>query len=482
MYAQGIKKKQIASMLEIDIKTVRSIINSDCDQVRKQRIDSINIDDALLEKLYRECDGYIQRIHEILTEEHKISIGYSTLSRLLKNKGIGEVKPNRSSQVPGLPGEEMQHDTTIYQIQIGIKKLKIVCSGLYLRYSKMRYIKFYRHFNRFTMKCFLDEALKFWGYCPETCVIDNTNLAVLYRSGSDAVFNPEMIAFANNYGFSWKAHAINHPNRKAGTERNFWTVETNFLPGRKFESLEDLNSQAFDWATDRYAKRPHAKTKLIPLELFETEKSSLQKLPDFISSPYLQHTRLVDQYGYISFNANYYWIPENVNSRYVTVLQYANELRILNGSHEITRYKTAPDGAINMTIAPEGCNRLPRFLPNNRKLGCRQEEMILKELADVVVRYIAMVYSPESGIKQCHAYIRGMYQLYRRWGKDLFVKTIEQAYSFRVNTLAQIETIAALLVKEDIVQGITDMDINDEYQNRKSFQDGRFSEEKPLDL
>lgn len=175
-------------------------------------------------------------------------------------------------------------------------------------------------------------------------------------------------------------------------------------------------------------------------------------------------------------------IPENVNSRYVTVLQYANELRILNGSHEITRYKTAPDGAINMTIAPEGCNRLPRFLPNNRKLGCRQEEMILKELADVVVRYIAMVYSPESGIKQCHAYIRGMYQLYRRWGKDLFVKTIEQAYSFRVNTLAQIETIAALLVKEDIVQGITDMDINDEYQNRKSFQDGRFSEEKPLDL
>lgn len=76
LYAQGIKKKQIASMLEFDIKTVRSIINSDCDQVRKQRIDSINIDDALLEKLYRECDGYLQRIHEILTEEHKVSIGY----------------------------------------------------------------------------------------------------------------------------------------------------------------------------------------------------------------------------------------------------------------------------------------------------------------------------------------------------------------------------------------------------------------------
>lgn len=469
-------------MLELDIKTIRSILGSDCNLQQKQRHDSIDIDEALLEKLYRECDGYIHRIHEKLSEEHKIAVGYSTLTRLLRNKGIGVKQPDRSWQVPDLPGEEMQHDTTIYQIQMGAKKHKIVCSGLYLRYSKMRYIKFYRHFNRFNMKCFLDEALKFWGYCPKTCVIDNTNLAVLYRSGSQAVFNPEMIVFANNYGFSWKAHAINHPNRKAGTERNFWTVETNFLPGRKFESLQDLNSQAFDWATDRYAKRPHAKTKLIPLELFEIEKNSLQKLSDFISSPYLQHTRLVDQYGYISFNANFYWIAETVKARSVIVLQYADELRLFDGTHEITRYKTAPDGVVNMTIAPEGCSRLPRFLPNNRKLGCEQEEKVLKELGSVVVNYIAMVYSPQSGIKQCHAFIRGLYHLYRRWGMDLFVKTMERAYLYRVNTLAQLETIAGLLLKEDIVQGGVDIDINDDYQNRKTFQDGRFSEEKSLDL
>lgn len=482
LYNQGIKKKQIALMLNVDIKTIRSLITGAFNQEKKQRQDSIDINDTLLEKLYRDCNGYVQRIHELLTEEHNIAIGYSTLTRLLRIKGIGVADSNRSFQVPDLPGEEMQQDTTIYQIQLGSQKHKIVCSGIYLRYSKMRYIKFYRHFNRFTMKCFFDEALKFWGYSAKTCVIDNTNLAILYRSGSDAVFNPEMIAFANNYGFNWKAHAINHPNRKAGTERNFWTVETNFLPGRKFVSLQDLNSQAFDWATERYAMRPQTKTKLIPVELFETEKNSLLKLPDFISSPYLQHTRLIDQYGYISFNANYYWIPHTVKVKSVTVLQYADELRIVNGTDEIARYKTAPDNVVNMTIAPEGCNRLPRCLPNNRKLGCEQEEKILKELGDVVVSYIALVYSPENGIKQCHAFIRGLYHLYRRWGKNLFIHTMQRAYSFRVNTLTQLETIAALLVKEDIVQGTIDIDSNDDYQNRKEFQDGRFSEEKPFDL
>jgi transposase len=482
LYNQGVNKKQIAAMLKMDIKTIRAILDSDCNRQHRERQDSIDINDAVLEKLYRECDGYIQRIHEILTEEHNIVIGYSTLTRLLRNKGIGEVKPNRSSQVPDLPGDEMQHDTTVYQLQLGSQKHKIVCSGLYLRYSKLRYIKFYRHFNRFTMKCFLDEALKFWVYCPKTCVIDNTNLAVLYRSGSQAVFNPEMVAFANNYGFSWKAHAINHPDRKAGTERNFWTVETNFLPGRKFESMQDLNSQALDWATDRYAKRPHSKTKLIPLELFEIEKTSLQKLPDFISPPYLQHTRLVDQYGYISFNANFYWIPETVRVRNVTVLQFANELRILDGTHEITRYKTAPEDVVNMTIAPEGCSRLPRFLPNNRKIGCEEEEKILRTLGDVVVQYIDMIHSPQSGIKQCHAFIRSLYRLYRRWGHDLFVKTIERAHSFNVNTLRQLETIAGLLIKENIVHGGIDIDSTDDYQNRKEFLEGRFSEEQPFDL
>src|SRR5215831_665809 len=47
----------------------------------------------------------------------------------------------------------------------------------------------------------------------------------------DAVMVPEMEAFAKQYGFRFVCHEKNHPNRKAGEERSFWTVETNFLPG-----------------------------------------------------------------------------------------------------------------------------------------------------------------------------------------------------------------------------------------------------------
>ena len=83
-----------------------------------------------------------------------------------------------------------------------------------------------------------------------------------------------MAAFAECYGFVFVCHEIKHANRKAGEERSFWTVETNFLPGRRFESLEDLNRQALEWATVRMKHRPASKTGLIPAKAFEHESSA----------------------------------------------------------------------------------------------------------------------------------------------------------------------------------------------------------------
>ena len=114
------------------------------------------------------------------------------------------------------------------------------------------------------MKCFIHEALMHWGCAPRQCIIDNTNLARLYGTGPDAVIVPEMAAFARQYGFQFVCHAKGHSDRKAGEERSFWTTETNFLPGRTFQSLEDLNQQAWQWATVRMEHRPQGKAQLIP--------------------------------------------------------------------------------------------------------------------------------------------------------------------------------------------------------------------------
>jgi hypothetical protein len=120
------------------------------------------------------------------------------------------------------------------QVELAGRRVKLVASLIYLRYSKRRYLKFYRAFDRFKMKCFFHEALMFWGYAARQCIIDNTNLARLRGTGANALIVPEMEAFAKQYGFVFRCHEIDHCNRKAGEERSFWTVETNFLPGRTF--------------------------------------------------------------------------------------------------------------------------------------------------------------------------------------------------------------------------------------------------------
>jgi len=77
------------------------------------------VDPDLLERLYRECDGYAQRVHEKLVEDEHIQIQYSTLTRLLRELGLRRSREPRCARAPDEPGAEMQHDPTRYSMVLG---------------------------------------------------------------------------------------------------------------------------------------------------------------------------------------------------------------------------------------------------------------------------------------------------------------------------------------------------------------------------
>ena len=295
LHQEGMGVREIARRLCVRPNTVSTIIAQKGMMPDGSRKDKIQIDSHLLSRLYSDCNGYIQRIHEKLIEEEQIPVGYSTLTRIIREHGLGQSKKDRCHQVPDQPGKEMQHDSSPYRVQIGDRYVLVQASLLYYRYSKVRYLKFYRSFNRFHMKCFFHEALTFWGYCADTCIIDNTSLARLHGTGQNAVIVPEMEQFARQYGFSFVCHEKGHANRKAGDERGFFTAVTNFFPGRQFESMDDLNRQAFHWATVRMANRPTGNTRLIPSAAFADEKPDLKKLQPFGHTPYIIHERRTEK-------------------------------------------------------------------------------------------------------------------------------------------------------------------------------------------
>lgn len=442
---------------------------------QKQRID-----EDLLRRLYTECNGYAQRVHEKLTEEEGIEVTYPTLTRMLREQGISTPAPNRCDSKPDEPGAEMQHDTTVYErVELAGHRTKLIASILYLRYSKRRYLKFYRTFNRFNMKCFLHEALMYWGYAAHTCIIDNTNLARLVGSGTgaDAVIAPEMVAFTKQYGTEFICHALNHPNRKAGNERSFWTTETNFLPGRTFESLEDINRQAFEWATVRQENKPQAKSGLITAKAFEHERAYLVKLPPHLPAPYRVHERGTDQYGYAAFSGNYYWVPGTKRDD-LKVLEYADRVKLYKAGECLAEYPLPADGVKNERFSPEGQPE-PRYKPNNRKKPTQQEENRLRAMSKSVATYLDLVLKP-MGAKR-HRFLRKLFALSRKTTPALFIESIERAHKYRITDIATIERIVALNITHG-VESHSLVEIDEDFRQRDAYLEGRLTDPPDLSI
>jgi transposase len=478
LHCQGTGVRKIAGLFGVDRNTVREIIKNKGQMPDSNRSDRIVLDQELLIRLYGECSGYIQRVHEKLTEEHGIRIGYSTLTRKIRQLELGKPKNQRCDQVADEPGAEMQHDTTVYKVRLGRRLVRLVASLIYLRFSKLRYLKFYLFFNRFKMKCFLHEALTFWNHSAPACIIDNTNLARLRGTGKFAVIVPEMERFARQYQFEFVCHEINHPNRKAGNERSFYTVETNFFPGREFEDLRDLNAQAFDWSTLRWANRPIAKSKLIPAAAFEYERAYLNELGP-VMPPYIVHeNRGIDQYGYVSFDGNFYWVP-GMKRFDVKVIQFPDCIKIYHKRNLLIEYELPPEDVKNQKCYPPDRPR-PVYQPKNRKKPTAQEENILRSVSTHVDSWLNFALEKRAG-KTKHHFIRKVHGLYRKMDADLFDQTIRRALTYRIEDMETVERIAVLQTRQAGCQ-MPRADIDERLVSRPSFIEGRFTEDVDLSV
>lgn len=285
------------------------------------------------------------------------------------------------------------------------------------------------------------------------------------------------MAFAQQYGFIFLCHELKHCNRKAGEERGFWTIETNFLPGRTFEDLADLNRQAFEWATVRMEHRPLSKTRLIPAKAFEHERSYLRELSPHITSPYRTEERGTDQYGYVQFLANYYWVPGTKREE-VKLLIYADRLSIFQHGSCLAEYALPAEHVTNERFSPEGQPR-PRSWPQNQKRSSEPEEKRLRAMGPEVAAYVDFaVQTP--GIQR-HRFLRELFALSRRVTHEVFRQTVERALRYRIVELSVLQRIAWYCVS----QGGWSMDVDDarfdeDFRDRPAYREGCLTDEPDL--
>ncbi len=477
LHQEGMSVRMIARRLGVSRNTVRDIIKQQGATPHTVRADKLRIDPELLRRLYTQCEGWIQRVREKLAEEEGVQVKYSTLTQMLRELGISAPTQERCQRVPDEPGAEMQHDTSLYKIELAGRRVKLVASMLYLRYSKRRYLRFYFSFNRFQMKCFFFEALTYWGHAARLCIIDNTNLARLRGSGHQAIIVPEMAMFGQQFGFEFRCHEIDHPDRKAGEERSFWTVETNFLPGRTFQNFADLNQQALEWATVRLENRPQGKAGLIPAQAFEHEAGFLVRLPPHLPPPYQLHGRGIDQYGYIAFEGNYFWVP-GTRRQDVKVLEYSRHIQIYLGRECVAKYPLPARDVKNERFSPEGLP-VPPHQPNNRKHASHEEEKRLRAIAPGVAAYLDFALRTPG--LQCHQLVRRLFALSQKMTPALFIQSLERATKYQITSLETLERIAVLYLSQGA--GYLPLaEVHEHYQEREAYKEGSLTEKPDLSI
>lgn len=478
LFKQGKTKREIARLFELDKKTVIKIIKQEGQLPRATRKDKIKPDFDLIKRIHKECEGYARRTHEVLTQEYSVAIGYSTLNRLLEE--IAEENEKNRDVGPPLvvtPGEFMQHDTSPHLIKLGGKPTLLQCAGLYFRYSKVRYIKYYRSFNKFAMKSFMHEAASFWESVAGKCMIDNTSLAVLRGTGPDAIFHDDMNAFAKRLGFEWAAHPLKKPNWKAGKERNFRTVETNFIPGRKFQDMDDLNRQALAWATEWYFRHPDDKTKLVPADQWEVEKPYLKAIPDYVQPPHQDYDRQADKNGFIPVYANYYWIP-GVKQQTVKVVEYPGHIKVYRNREILIEYPLKPCDVKYQRVTPEGCAMQKK--PHRSHLTSAAEETKLRAAdGDAIARYLDFIQSKDGSVRYRNPFIKNLYSISLRVAPSVFEQVIERALTFKINSCEAIERIAVQLMRTDATEW-PEVSASEGFETREAYLDGRLSDEPDL--
>lgn len=430
---QGVSKREIARVLGISRVAVRKVLRLNSTAVPElQRAEKAEPYRQQILELFDRCKGNLVRVHEELVAAGA-ELSYPALTAFCRRHGIGQTPPVASGQYHFEPGEEMQHDTSPHDVELGGRKRKVQTASAVLCYSRMLFFQCYPTFRRFDCKVFLTEALRYFSGATARVMIDNTHVVVLRGTGRDMIPVPEMEAFGDRFGFRFVAHELGHANRSARVERPFSFIEGNFLAGRTFASWEDLNQQARQWC-DKVNSTYKKHLRAVPRELFAMERLHLKPLPAWIPEVYRLHQRLVDIEGYVALNSNRYSVPLEWIGRRVEVRETRDKIEIqLDARRLVTHHRIAEAEHQRVMLAE---HRPPRGQRASRP-DPHPEEQAIVTVAPELADYVAGL--KQRSRKAITLALRQLLRLVREYPREPLVGAVCEAARYGLYDLDRLE-------------------------------------------
>jgi len=192
-----------------------------------------------------------------------------------------------------------------------------------LSFSRMLFLRFTTAMRMRELIESHQEAFAFFGGWPQSILYDNMKQVRL----SPFQWNEQFLDFAQHYGFVPKTHRVRRPRTKGKVERMVDYVKDNFLTGRTFHGLEDLNAQGRQWMTETANVRVHATTGRRPVDLFPQETlTSLDAMPVYRFLDPVRRT--VTWEAMVHFQGSRYSVPPQYAGKTVEVAASGGQIVI----------------------------------------------------------------------------------------------------------------------------------------------------------
>ncbi len=337
---QGHSIRAIARLTGYSRNTIRRVLRQKAPErfhVPKRR-SKLDVFKTYVEKRYQQCAlSCVRLLEEIRPMGYTGSI--ATLRRFVQT-----LKPRREAlkkltvRFETAPGEQAQADWAYCGrfTDPGGRLFSVYLFVMVLSFSRMLYVRFTCSMDLKTLIDCHVKAFQFFGGWPRSVLYDNMK-QVRVEPGK---FHPLFLDFANHYGLSIKTHAVRRPRTKGKVERMVDYVKDNFLNGRSFIDVEDVNGQGLHWLEHTANVRQHATTGARPIDLLNKEALTACNAV----APYqlsLKQARTVTSEGYVRLDRSRYSVPPENVGRTVIVEQGEQRVRIRLGDLIIAEHPRA---------------------------------------------------------------------------------------------------------------------------------------------
>ena len=372
--AEGLSIKAIARRLKLARNTVRDALRSD-EPPRYERAGSGSAVDAV-EPRIRELLGEFPTMPATVIAER---IGWERGITILRDR-VAELRPlfvapDPCQRTTYAPGELAQWDLWQPDVEIPLG---------FAQHDKLWVVSGVTGFSRLHGGWMVPSraahdvlggmlhVFELFGAVPRTAVWDQEGCIGQWRGGRQ-VLTREFQAFRGTLGMSVRLCAPADPEAKGMVERTHHYYETSFLPGRRFDDVDDFNRQFTGWLR-RANNRIHGTTRRRPSEAIWEDRGAMMTFPPVGPDPSWRFSTRLPRDHYVRVDTNDYSVNPRFVGRRIDVRVTLDEVIATYDGTEVARHQRCL--AKHQTLLAPDHSRVLRAM--------RAEQQVAAAFADAV--------------------------------------------------------------------------------------------------